>query len=67
MRLESDVGNISKAWIARQRRLLNLNKRASRGARFNFVPPKIFTGAIDDLRAEQVHDLSTTNPFQRIL
>ena len=67
MRLESDVGNISKAWIARQRRLLNINKRASRGARFNFVPPKIFTGSLDDLRAEQVHDLSTTDPFQRIL
>jgi hypothetical protein len=67
MRLESGDGNISKSWIARQRRLHNIKKRVSRGARFNFVSPKILMGSLDVLHAEQVHDLSMTDPFQMLL
>jgi hypothetical protein len=47
--------------------MLNSRKRASsRAARFEFVAhkAKIFTGSsLDDLRAEQVHDLSTADPL----
>lgn len=33
-------------------------------ARFDFVSSEMFTGSLDDLHAEQVHDLSTADPFQ---
>lgn len=33
-------------------------------ARFNFVSSELFNGSLDDLHAEQVHDLSTADPFQ---
>ena len=66
MRLQAVDVNISKDWIARQRRLLNVKKTASRGVKFIFVvSPKILIGSLDVLHAEQVHDLSTTDPFQR--
>ncbi|XP_066395707.1 uncharacterized protein [Miscanthus floridulus] len=66
MRLQAVDVNISKDWISRQRSLLNVKKRASRGVKFIFVvSPKILIGSLDVLHAEQVHDLSTTDPFQR--
>lgn len=64
MRLELEVDNFSKAWVARQRRLLDIEKRASRGARITFASPKILIGSFDLLRCDQVHDLSI-DPFER--
>jgi len=58
MRLELEVENFSKAWIARQRSLLDIKKRASRGARITFVSRKFLNGSLDLLHVEQVHDLS---------
>ena len=57
MRLELDVENFNKACVARQCRLLDIKKRASRGARITFVSPKILIGSLDLLRVELVHDL----------
>ncbi|CAL5077809.1 unnamed protein product [Urochloa decumbens] len=55
------VGN--NAWIREQRRLLQVEKRASKGARFDFVSRiGSFSLPVD----KQVHDLSILDPFQRI-
>ncbi|WVZ98642.1 hypothetical protein U9M48_044052 [Paspalum notatum var. saurae] len=63
MRLELEVANVSNTWIERQHRLLEIEKRASRGARFDFVPrAKISKRPLNLLCAQQVHDLST-DPF----
>lgn len=64
MRLELEVENFSKAWVARQRSLLDIKKRASRGARITFVSRKFLNGSLDLLHVEQVHDLSI-DPFER--
>jgi len=64
MRLELEVENFSKAWVVRQRRLLDIKKRASKVARITFVSRKILIGSLDLLRVELVHDLSI-DPFER--
>ncbi|CAL5091925.1 unnamed protein product [Urochloa decumbens] len=64
MTLELQHGNVigNNAWITRQHKLLEIEKRASRGARFDFV-------SSDDtsclLPEEQAHDLSIIDPFER--
>lgn len=63
-RLELEAENFSKAWIARQRSLLDIKKRASRGAQITFVSRKFLIGSLDLLHAEHVHDLSI-DPFER--
>jgi hypothetical protein len=69
MRLELPFGNFigNGDWIKRQHRLLQIEKRASRGARFDFVSHvnKSFRSLSES--EEQVHDLSILDPFQRIL
>ena len=44
--------------------LLQIKKRAPRGAQFDFVSPNILTGSPYEHRAEQVHDLSA-DPFRK--
>ncbi|XP_066391701.1 uncharacterized protein [Miscanthus floridulus] len=57
MRFEIEGRNVSTKWIGRQHRLLQIKKRAPRGAQFDFVSPNILTGSPYEHRAEQVHDL----------
>ncbi|CAL5077788.1 unnamed protein product [Urochloa decumbens] len=66
MRLELEDGNVSKEWIEKQHKLLKIEKRASMGARFDFVPRNIFNGSLSLLYAKQVHDLSITDPFHML-
>ncbi|KAK8458826.1 hypothetical protein SEVIR_2G015333v4 [Setaria viridis] len=54
------VGN--NAWIRRQCTLLQVEKRASKGARFHFVSRK---GSFSLPRAKQVHEMSKHDPFQK--
>ncbi|RCV09253.1 hypothetical protein SETIT_2G012400v2 [Setaria italica] len=54
------VGN--NAWIRRQCTLLQVEKRASKGARFHFVSHK---GSFGLPRAKQVHEMSKHDPFQK--
>ncbi|WVZ61600.1 hypothetical protein U9M48_011452 [Paspalum notatum var. saurae] len=63
MSLELGIDNVSNAWVEEQHRLLQIEKRASRGAQFKFVSPNIWDGPLHLLHAQQVHDLST-DPFQ---
>lgn len=60
---QGDVGN-KEAWITSQRALLQVEKRASKGARFDFVS---HNGPYNSLLSEvqQVHDLSILHPFRR--
>ncbi|KAG0517044.1 hypothetical protein BDA96_09G054300 [Sorghum bicolor] len=62
MRFELIFANVSCKWIERQHSLLEVEKRASMGAQFNFVSGNILTGCSQDA---EVHDLSITDPFQR--
>ena len=62
MRFEIEGRNVSTKWIGRQHRLLQIKKRAPRGAQFDFVSPNILTGSPYEHRAEQLHDLSA-DPF----
>jgi hypothetical protein len=64
MRFEIERRNVSTKWIGRQHRLLQIKKRAPRGAQFDFVSPNILTGSPYEHRAEQVHDLSA-DPFRK--
>ena len=63
MRFESVFPSVRYKWIERQRSLLEVEKRASMGAQFDFVSRNIFIGSCS---REVVHDLSITDPFQRI-
>jgi hypothetical protein len=64
MRLEVQVGHVGDgAWISTQRRLLQIKRRASRGAQFDFVSG---TGSFSLLTAEQVHDLSILRPLSEV-
>ncbi|KXG21358.1 F-box/FBD/LRR-repeat protein At3g26920 isoform X1 [Sorghum bicolor] len=65
MRFESVFPSVRYKWIERQRSLLEVEKRASMGAQFDFVSRNIFIGSCSR-DAEVVHDLSITDPFQRI-
>jgi hypothetical protein len=66
MRFEIRDQNVSSVWIKRQHRLLQIEKRASRGAQFYFVSlnKRIGSSFCKPADQEQVHDLST-DPFQR--
>ena len=55
----------SSDWIERQHRLLEIKNKASRNARFDFVPNNICRSTFHSACAEQVHDLSTADPFVR--
>ncbi|CAL5077804.1 unnamed protein product [Urochloa decumbens] len=68
MRFELEDQNTSSVWIERQLRLLQIEKRASRDAQFYFVSrnESIASFRHQHARQEQVHDLSTTDPFERI-
>ncbi|CAL5091927.1 unnamed protein product [Urochloa decumbens] len=65
MTLQLKLGNVGKhaAQIRRLRGLLQIEKRASRTAQFDFVSR---AGSFSLRPAKQVHDLSTLDPFQRI-
>ena len=65
MRFELVFPSVSYKWIERQRSLLEVEKRASMGAQFDFVSGNILIGSCSR-DAEVVHDLSITDPFQRI-
>ncbi|KAF8713909.1 hypothetical protein HU200_027890 [Digitaria exilis] len=65
MTLELRLGDVAnKAWITRQRRLLQIEKRASRCARFDFVSSPILPSSLLS-KDNQVHDMSICHPFQR--
>jgi hypothetical protein len=64
MRFELVFANVSCKWIERQHSLLEVEKRASMGAQFDFVAGNILIGSYS--RDAEVHDLSITDPFQRI-
>ncbi|CAO1939938.1 unnamed protein product [Urochloa humidicola] len=69
MRFElEDDRNINSVWIERQHRLLQIENKASRDAQFYFVFRNEPVGLFYSLqtRQEQVHDLSTDDPFERI-
>ncbi|CAL5077242.1 unnamed protein product [Urochloa decumbens] len=68
MRFELQDRNINSVWIERQHRLLQIENRASRDAQFYFVSRNKSIGSFSSLQAwpEQVHDLSTADPFERI-
>ncbi|CAL5077810.1 unnamed protein product [Urochloa decumbens] len=64
MTVQSKLGNVGDdLWIRRQKRLLRVEKRASRSARFDFVSR---IGSFSLSPAKQVHDMSILDPFQRI-
>ncbi|CAL5077800.1 unnamed protein product [Urochloa decumbens] len=65
MRFELEDRKMSSVWIERQHRLLQIEKRASRDAQFYFVSRNKSFSRLD-ARQEQVHDLSTADPFERI-
>ncbi|CAL4996386.1 unnamed protein product [Urochloa decumbens] len=66
MRLEL-YQNFSSAWIERQHGLIQIKDKASRDAQFDFVAPISMASNSHfqtfDAFAEQVHDLSTADPF----
>ncbi|CAO1939937.1 unnamed protein product [Urochloa humidicola] len=65
MTLQTTPENFSNdAFITRLCELLQIEKRASRGARFDFVPRVV--GSLSLHPAKQVHDLTVFDPFQRI-
>ncbi|CAO2177600.1 unnamed protein product, partial [Urochloa humidicola] len=68
MRLEL-YQNPSSAWIERQHGLIQIKDKASRDAQFDFVAPNRMASNSPpwtfDAFAEQVHDLSTADPFVR--
>ena len=64
MVLQVDVSNYhNKAWIERQQTLLQIEERASRGARFDFVSHSSRPVSCEHIWYEQVHDLSKADPF----
>ena len=65
MRFELVFPSVSYKWIERQHSLLEVEKRASMGAQLDFVSGNILIGSCSR-DAEVVHDLSITDPFQRI-
>ncbi|XP_066368749.1 putative FBD-associated F-box protein At5g38570 [Miscanthus floridulus] len=64
MRFELVFASVSYKWIERQHSLLEVEKRASMGAQLDFVSGNILIGSCS--RDAEVHDLSITDPFQRI-
>ncbi|CAL5077797.1 unnamed protein product [Urochloa decumbens] len=68
MRFELQDRSINCVWIERQHRLLQIENRASRDAQFYFVSRNKSIESFISLEArpEQVHDLSTADPFERI-
>ena len=64
MVLEVDVREYhNEAWIERQRTLLQIEKRASKGAHFDFVSHFGWPNTLKYIWSDQVHDLSTADPF----
>ncbi|CAL5077795.1 unnamed protein product [Urochloa decumbens] len=65
MTLELKFGKVgNNEWIRRQRELLQIENRSSRGAWFDFVSS---VGSSSLLPEEQVHDLSIHDPFERTI
>ena len=65
MRLELFVGNPSNAWIDKQHKLLKIKNKASRDMHLDLVSNYRLTRPNPFVCAEQVHDLSTADPFLR--
>ena len=65
MRLELFVGNPSSAWIDKQHKLLKIKNKASRYMHLDIVSNYRLTRPNPFVCAEQVHDLSTADPFLR--
>jgi len=63
MRFELVFASVSYKWIERQHSLIEVEKRASMGAQLDFVSGNILIGSCS---RDAVHDLSITDPFQRI-
>lgn len=64
MVLQLDVSKYhNKGWIEKQKALLQIEKRVSRGAQFDFVRHFGWPKHSDHMWYEQVHDLSTADPF----
>ncbi|KAF8713914.1 hypothetical protein HU200_027895 [Digitaria exilis] len=64
MVLEADVShNNDRAWIERQNQLLQIENRASKAARFDFVFHFGWPRTLEYIWSDQVHDLSTADPF----
>ncbi|CAO1939939.1 unnamed protein product [Urochloa humidicola] len=66
MRFEIEDRKMNTVWIERQQRLLQIENRASRDAKFYFVSRRIGSFISLQARQGQVHDLSTSDPFERI-
>ncbi|CAL5009663.1 unnamed protein product [Urochloa decumbens] len=64
MRLEF-YQNHSSAWIERQHGLIQIKNKASRDAQFDFVASNRSSWTFNAF-AEQVHDLSTADPYVRL-
>jgi hypothetical protein len=67
MRFEISEYNDNEVFIAEQHRLLQLEKRASRGAQFYFTTGRICHGYLSGCylnHIKHVSDLSITDPFE---
>ncbi|KAL6647717.1 hypothetical protein ACP70R_015154 [Stipagrostis hirtigluma subsp. patula] len=67
MILESESRKLTTAWIARQRRVLNIENRASRDARIDFLDLDTRHGPFASVRTGQALGLSTADPILRFL
>ncbi|CAN6178545.1 unnamed protein product [Urochloa humidicola] len=63
MRFECQEDNDDPMFIAKQHRLLEVEKRASSGAQFCFITSRI-CHFYNRIHIEHVRDLSTSNPFE---
>ncbi|KAF8713912.1 hypothetical protein HU200_027893 [Digitaria exilis] len=55
--------NNNTVWVERQKKLLQVENRASRGAQFHFVYHFGRSSSLECIWSKQVHDLSTIDPF----
>lgn len=55
--------NNNEAWVERQKKLLQIENRASRSAQFHFVYHFDRSASLECIWSDQVHDLSTVDPF----
>ncbi|TVT98432.1 hypothetical protein EJB05_56260, partial [Eragrostis curvula] len=64
MRFEGGINNDDEIYIAEQRRLLQLDKRASGGAQFYFTTGRGCQHSYNLTHVRHVRDLSITDPFE---